>query len=236
MPGNPSSSITTGEPSSPSEPSPSSEPRPSSEPSPSSERRPSSEPSPSSERRRGLAAVARPVERSPGLLPRLGLAILHPRWALAIAADRRYAGRSGSDLIAALLLMLAATQLRGLATAVWLGGALDLGLGLRAAIHVLTRALTVDLGLLVVGALVLYALAGSRRNLGRAFDLMCVAALPLLFVELAATVTVQTAGFSAPPVVRWLLSGVSCAWMGALIALAIRPARTAPMRVPAPPR
>src|SRR5262249_30252393 len=52
---------------------------------------------------------------------RLGLAIAHPRWALTVAVDRKHAGRSGSDLIAAIVLLLAATQLRGLATAVWLG-------------------------------------------------------------------------------------------------------------------
>ncbi|HEU4732258.1 MAG TPA: TlpA disulfide reductase family protein [Kofleriaceae bacterium] len=181
------------------------------------------------------AAPARRGERPPRLFTRLGLAIAHPRWALAIAADRRSAGRSGSDLIVAILLTLAATELRGLATAVWLGGSIDLGLGLRAAMHVLTGELTVDLGLLVLGALAVYALAGPRRNLGRAFDLACVAALPLLFVDLAATVAVRTAGLAVPTAVGWLLSGVSYAWMGGLITLAIQPARRSPARVPAPP-
>ena len=167
---------------------------------------------------------------------RLGLAIAHPRWALTVAADRDHAGRSGSDLIAALLLLLAATQLRGLATAVWLGSSVEPGLGIRAALRVLTGALTVDLGLLVLGALVLFALAGARRNLGRAFDLACVAALPLLFVDLGATVWVRAAGIAAVPApVGWLLSGLSYGWMGALIALAMRPARLAPARVPSPP-
>jgi thiol-disulfide isomerase/thioredoxin len=173
---------------------------------------------------------------APSFLARLGLAIAHPRWALAVAADRNYAGRSGSDLIAALVLLLAATQLRGLATAVWLGSSVDLGLGMRAALRVLTGALTVDLGLLVLGAFAVFALAGARRNLGRAFDLACVAALPLLFVDLGATVVVRTAGIaSVPGAVGWLLSGLSYGWMGALIALAIGPARIAPARVPAPP-
>src|SRR5262249_40348206 len=112
---------------------------------------------------------------------RLGLAIAHPRWALTVAVDRKHAGRSGSDLIAAIVLLLAATQLRGLATAVWLGSSVDLGLGMRAALRVLTGTLTIDLALLVLGALVVFALAGARRDLGRACDLACVAALPLLF-------------------------------------------------------
>ena len=177
-----------------------------------------------------------PRSGAPSFLARLGLAIAHPRWALTVAVDRQHAGRSGSDLIAAILLLLAATQLRGLATAVWLGSSVDLGLGMRAALRVLTGTLTVDLGLLVLGALVVFALAGARRDLGRAFDLACVAALPLLFVDLGATVVVRTAGIaSVPGAVGWLLSGLSYGWMGALIALAIRPARVAPARVPAPP-
>src|SRR5258705_121546 len=103
---------------------------------------------------------------SPGLAARLGLAILHPRWALTVAADRRHAGRSGTDLIAAIVLLLAATQLRRLATAIWLGGAVEPGLGVRAVTHVLSGALTVTLGLLLLGAGVGFALAGPRRNLG----------------------------------------------------------------------
>jgi thiol-disulfide isomerase/thioredoxin len=101
---------------------------------------------------------------------------------------------------------------------------------------VLTGTLTVDLGLLVLGAFAVFALAGARRNLGRAFDLACVAALPLLFVDLGATVVVRAADIaSVPGAVGWLLSGLSYGWMGALIALAIRPARIAPARVAAPP-
>jgi thiol-disulfide isomerase/thioredoxin len=175
------------------------------------------------------------TSRSPGFAARLGLAILHPRWALTVAADRRHAGRSGTDLIVAILLLLVGTQLRRLATAIWLGGAVEPGLGVRAVTHVLSGALTVTLGLLVLGAGVVFALAGPRRNLGRAFDLACIAALPMVLVDLTATVAVRTAGFAASPVIGWLLSGLAYGWMGALIALAARTARTQPTRVPDPP-
>jgi thiol-disulfide isomerase/thioredoxin len=183
-------------------------------------------------------AALRPVtgRSGPGLLARLGLAIVHPRWALTVATDRAHVGRSGSDLILAIVILLAGTQLRGLATAVWLGSEVSPGLGVRAAVRVLTGALTVDLGLLLLGAIAVFALAGPRRNLGRAFDLACVAALPLVFVDLGATVVVRTLGIAAVPgEVGWLLSGLSYGWMGTLIALAIRPARIAPPRVPPPP-
>lgn len=179
-------------------------------------------------------ALAQAAPRAPGWLARIGLASVDPRRALAIAADRRHAGRSGSDLIAAIAVLLVATQLRWLAAAIWLGAAVSPGLGVRAAMHVASDALAVDLGLLLVGALAVFALAGPRRNLGRAFDLACVAALPLVVVNLVATVVVGVAGIAVPSEVSWLLAGVSFAWMGALIALAIRPARSlAP--APAPP-
>jgi thiol-disulfide isomerase/thioredoxin len=179
----------------------------------------------------------RPASASsgPGFFTRLGLAIAHPRWALTVATDRAHVGRSGSDLILAMLILLVGTQLRGLATAVWLGGEVSPGLGVRAAARVLTAALTVDLGLLLLGAVAVYALAGPKRNLGRAFDLACVAALPLLFVDLGATVAVRAVGVAVPSAVGWLLTGLSYGWMGTLIALALRPARIAPRRVPPPP-
>ncbi len=176
-------------------------------------------------------AVARPAGGSPGWLTRIGLAIGRPRWALAIAADRRYTGRSGSDLIAMIAVLLVATQLRWLAAAAWLGGAVDAGLGLRAAMRVLTGALTVDLGALLVGALVVFALAGRRRNLGRAFDLACVAVLPIVLVQLGATVLAAVAGVALPAALSWPLA---LGWMGALTALAIGPARSA-ARPPVPP-
>ena len=183
-----------------------------------------------------MSAPLAPESRDPGLFTRLGLAIVHPRWALTLAGDRRTAGRSGSDMIAAFILLLLGTQLRGLASALWFATSVDAGFGLHTAIRVLTGALTMDLGLLVIGAIVLFALAGKHRNLGRAFDLACVAALPLVFVDLAATVVVRTTGLDGVPViVSWMLSGLSYGWMGALVALAIRPARIAPVRVPPPP-
>jgi thiol-disulfide isomerase/thioredoxin len=175
---------------------------------------------------------------SPGLFTRLGLAIVRPSWALTLAADRRHVGRSATDLLAAIGLVIAATQLRWLVSAVWLGKAVDVGLGVSTAIEVLTHThvLTMDLALLVLGTLILFAAGGSRRNLGHAFDLACVTVLPLLYVELAATVVSQLVGVTgAPLLIDWGWRGVACAWMGALIALAIRPSRLAPRRIPPVP-
>jgi thiol-disulfide isomerase/thioredoxin len=158
---------------------------------------------------------------------RVGLAIVRPRAALALAGDRQHAGRSGSDLLVAMSGLVAATQLRALVTAVWLGVAVAGALGVRAAVQTLTDALVVALGFLVVGAALIYVAMGTRRELRRAFDLACVAVLPLLFVDLAASVVVYAAELTVPRTVMWLLSGTSYAWSAGLIVLAIAEARRA---------
>lgn len=165
---------------------------------------------------------------------RLGLAITHPRWALALASDRAHAGRSGSDLLALLGVILVATQLRWLFGALWLGSAIDMGLGTQAALRVLSGALKLDLASLVLGALVLWALGGRRRELGRAFDLACVVVLPLLYVELAASVLVEVAGLDVPGAAL-IVSGVAYGWAGSLLALAIGPARAGAKHLDAMP-
>ncbi len=153
-------------------------------------------------------------------IERLGLAIVRPRAALVVAGDRAHAGRSGSDLLLVILFVIAATQLRALVTAVWLATDVAGALGLRALVQMLTDTLVVDLGFLVIGAAIIFLASGSRRELGRAFDLACVAALPLMFVDLAASFVVYAAALEVPRAMMWVLSGLSYAWTGSLIGLA----------------
>jgi thiol-disulfide isomerase/thioredoxin len=154
-------------------------------------------------------------------LSRLGLAIVRPRAAFAVAADREHAGRSGSDLLALILIVLLATQLRGIVGAIWLGSAVAGGLGVQALVRVLTDALVVDLGFLVIGALIIWAFSGTRRDLGRAFDVACVAVLPLVLLDLVATVVVTALGVHVPHAAMIALSIVAYAWTLAWILLAV---------------
>ncbi len=181
-----------------------------------------------------LAPAAEPMP--PGLLARIGLALVRPRWALAVAADRRVAGRSGTDLIALIAIVVLTTQLRQLVGAIWMGAAIDAGHGLSAVSRILTDALVMDLSFLVLGALALWLGAGARRNLGRAFDLACVAAIPLFVVDLGVLVTVRALDTQLPAVMSRIADGAAWAWSGALFALAWRPARLAPPATPPPPR
>jgi thiol-disulfide isomerase/thioredoxin len=176
-----------------------------------------------------------PAGEAPGLIARIGLALARPRWALALAADRRVAGRSGTDLIALIALALVSTRLIGIAGGIWLGAAIDASLGTRAVTRILTGSLTSPLCFLLLGALVLWLAAGRRRNLGRAFDLACVAVIPLFVVAIAEGLIARAVDAPLPLPARLAATLAAWAWSGALFALAWRPARLAPPAPPPPP-
>ena len=159
------------------------------------------------------------------LVSRIGLAITKPRVAITLAGDRTHAGRSGSDLLLAILVLVFATQLRWLVSAVWLGAAVAPVLGARAVVHVLTRSLTLELGLLVASAVIVFLASGAKRELGRAFDLACVAALPLVIVHLVAQTVIGIGALPLPAGMSWAIELASILWMAALTVLAIPVAR-----------
>ncbi|MCW5802061.1 MAG: TlpA family protein disulfide reductase [Deltaproteobacteria bacterium] len=169
-------------------------------------------------------------------MTRIGLALTHPRWALAVAGDRRHAGRSGSDLIVVCFALVLATQVRALFAAGWMATAIDGRLGLRALSQILTQTLALDLAFLLVGAFGLWIAAGPRRSLGRAFDLACSAALPLFVVDIAFTTVLRGFGVDrVPGPLVWVFTGVAWGWTGALFALALRQAKVASSKIPMPP-
>lgn len=158
-------------------------------------------------------------------LYRIGLAIIRPRTALAVASDRSNAGRAGSDFIAMIAVLLVATQLRWIVSALWLGAAVDVMVGIRAINHVLLGVLTPDLGALMIAAIAIWLASGRRRELGQAFDLACVAVLPGVAVQLIAQVVVDVSGQSPPDVVRWAIEAVAGGWTCILVVLAIATSR-----------
>jgi thiol-disulfide isomerase/thioredoxin len=145
---------------------------------------------------------------------------------LALAADRRASGRAGTDLMFAFLMLLASTQLRGLFAGAWIAKDVDLALGARSMISVLTQSLTLTLAVLIVAAVVLYLAGGVRRHAGRAFDLACVCVLPLVYVAITATLIVGAIELALPDGASTALVGGGCAWTGALLMLALAPARS----------
>lgn len=166
-------------------------------------------------------------------LARLGLALVDPRAALAHAGDRKHPGRSGQDLLGALVLLVLATQLRTIVGAVWLGAVVELGLGARGLVQVLQGTLTLDLGILVVAGAVVFFAGGPRRELGRAFDLACVAAVPLVAVQLVAQVIVRAAELPVPMAAQYAIAGIAGAWTCVVAAFAIVEMRRASAAEPA---
>jgi thiol-disulfide isomerase/thioredoxin len=159
------------------------------------------------------------------IVARLGLALVRPRAALAVAGGRDHAGRSGTDLLLAIVLLVLATQLRTFVQAIWLGAAVEPVLGIRATVQILTDVLAIPLGILVLGALAIWAAAGPRRDLGRASDLACVAVLPLIVIDLIATTFVVALELQVTRAMMSALSLVAYGWTAALLALAAVEAR-----------
>ena len=156
---------------------------------------------------------------------RLGAAIVNPRAALALGGDRRESGRAGSDLLAAFGLLLLASQLVAIASAIWLAVAVDVGVGMRALLQVIA-AFTVPLAVLVVATAVIFAGGGSRREVGRAFDLACVALVPLVVVVIVASALLHVAAVAVPIAA---VSAVGYGWTCVMVVLAVLEARgTAP--------
>ncbi len=121
--------------------------------------------------------------------------------------------------------MIVATRLRVLVQAGWAGAVLGPQYAVRLVIQLLTQTLTIDLGVLVFAAVAIWASSGPRRELGRSFDLACVAVLPLVVVDLVAGVVVHALELDVPQPVTWLLTATAFAWTGSLVTLAMLEAR-----------
>jgi len=166
-------------------------------------------------------------------LARYGLAIVSPRWALAVADDPAEPGRASTDLLVLFVAMLFAVHLRALVGAVWLFAVAGASIGARALLMVASRAFTTDLAFLLIGSIVVFAAGGPKRALGRAFDLACVAIVPLVALEAVATAIVRALELPQPEWLGMILSLAGFTWSGAILALALVQMRRKP-RAPKP--
>jgi len=128
--------------------------------------------------------------------------------------------------------MIVATRLRLLVQAGWSGAVLGPQYAVRLVIQLLTQTLTIDLGILVIAAVAIWASAGPRRELGRSFDLACVAVLPLVAIDLIAGVIVHALDVAVPMPVTLITTVAACAWTGSLVALAMIEARRRTLPAP----
>jgi thiol-disulfide isomerase/thioredoxin len=184
----------------------------------------------------GAPVVKATDESDVTFVTRLGLALIAPRWAFAIAGDRRNSGRSGSDLMRVIGLLLVGGHLRGLVVAAWLAIGVHGGLGLRTGGAVLSAALTSPLAFLVISAALLWAGSGRARHMGRAFDLSCVAAVPLMLVLMVGVGVAQTFELHMVAALSMAILGLGFGWAGALASLALTTARMRVSVAAVPPR
>jgi hypothetical protein len=163
-----------------------------------------------------------------GFADRVGLALVAPRWAMAVADDPRHPGRAGSDLIRLFAIVLLCVHTRALVVAAWLTGALGPAAGGQALMSTASSAFTKPIAFLVVATAIVWiagsALARGWRGPGRAFDLACVALIPLFAIEIVGTLALRGAGLvgvRAPAAVGLVLEAGGFAWSGTLLALAL---------------
>lgn len=145
----------------------------------------------------------------PGFFDRWGEALVAPRRGLARADAAELGGRPGIDLALAVLVAVVVAHTRAVVGAAWI--ALELGprAAVAPAVATLTAAATVPLVVVAVAALIIWAAAGRRRDLGRDADLACVVALPPMLVAMLAT---AAAGFArAPSGVVWAAVALAAA-------------------------
>jgi cytochrome c biogenesis protein CcmG/thiol:disulfide interchange protein DsbE len=92
---------------------------------------------------------------------------------------------------------------------------------------------TTTLALLLFAAVAIWIGAGSRRAVGRDFDLACVAVVPIVLVEVVATLIARAADVEVPHAASLVVLAAGGLWTAALVALAARQARTVRTEVPA---
>lgn len=170
----------------------------------------------------------------PSFATRLGLALASPRWALAIAGDRRNPGRPGNDLVRVIGLGLFAGYAQVIVVALWLSLSLRT-VQLSVLASVAASALVAPMAALVLAAGALWLAAGKARSLGRAFDLACVSAVPLMLVLMVAAAATGLTSLGGARLWQLVVLGAGFGWFGAVIALALPVARVSVSVAAVPP-
>ena len=165
--------------------------------------------------------------RPPRFLERWGLALAAPRTAMRLADDPSRSGRAAGDLLRAILIVLVVAHTREVMASAWIAVEVSWRDAWPGLMRAISNAAMFGLVFVVVAAPVIALLAGGRRNLGRDFDLGCVAALIPVTVAMVATLiarTVLTAGFG--PAERAVVLLLALGWGGAVAACAVIQARS----------
>lgn len=137
----------------------------------------------------GGAIAARPV----GLVTRVGLALVRPEAAFAVARDQD--GQAGlSDATVLLVLKVICFELRVLVLAAWTAITVGLGSGVAVLGTRVISAIGFDLAVLFGAGVAIWLGGGDRRRFARDLDLGAVAWIPMFTLEVVGGLVVAASG------------------------------------------
>lgn len=161
------------------------------------------------------------------LVTRIGAALVAPSAALSSAA--RHVGKTPGDAALLLILGFVAVNTGDVVASVWLAIAGDVVMGLQMLVSQLARAASTPLIFLVAGGVGIAILAGKRRSLGADFDLACVAFVPVVVVDVTASLVFTAMGATPTVLALRIIAGVGYAWGGMILVLGVKHARSRPL-------
>lgn len=165
------------------------------------------------------------IARLEAMAARFGAALTSPRAALRLADQPRAGGRAMTDVALALVLLIVARKARSLVMAGAFAFSGDISTAGSVVVAAIGAVIGQYLAMIVAGGIVVTALAGKRRSLGRDFDLACVAVIPAIAIELCVYTGVLALG-RMPGDVLWRIIGIAAiAWAVALVIVAVIVAR-----------
>lgn len=160
-----------------------------------------------------MAAISKAkVTESPSLFERWGAALLFPSKAFRWSERCQGAGQAPVDLVILWLLGVVAIQSDALLRGWFVASEGNFGASLTLWLHVLTKELSAPLLILFVMSLLLWLVSGQGRNLGKDFDLVCVAFVPVVVTHLALFLVVSLAGLEHAAWVSTTVSSIAYGW------------------------
>lgn len=154
----------------------------------------------------------------------MGAALVAPVRALRAGDDSQ--GKTGADIALLIAVAFVATRTPELVSAGWIGYAEGIGVAFATFVGALSAAVAAEITFLFIATVALTLAAGSRRSLGRDFDLACVTLVPFVAVKLLAGVGFSLAGVQPRGLAADAVTVLAYGWASVLWVLAWRQTRT----------
>ncbi len=158
----------------------------------------------------------------------MGAALAAPRRALRAADTSGADGKASGDVAVLLAMAFVAVYARELTAAAWIGSLEGVQVGVSLLLTTMSQALAMKLVVLFVAAIGLTVMVGRHRSFGRDFDLACVAFIPLITVELAASLVLAGSNLLSVGLGELFHTATAVAgygWAGAVLLLSWEQAR-----------